>query len=128
LDKDFSDAHRAAAIAQALFHALAGAHNGNAADFALEAHAGVGLAGHGGGDGGGDDGEVVQAFFDEEADDAVGVEDEVSAVGAFVTDHAIERPVLARLFTILNLKLNLTWELEVILELGLGLGLGIWKG
>jgi len=31
---------------------------------------------------------VVQAFFDEEADDAVGVEDEVGAGAGRVADHA----------------------------------------
>ena len=34
-----------------------------------------------------DHGEMVEAFFDEEADDAVAVEDEVGACGGFVADH-----------------------------------------
>jgi hypothetical protein len=36
-----------------------------------------------------DDGEVVQAFFDKQADDAVAVEDEVCAAGFVVADHAV---------------------------------------
>lgn len=36
----------------------------------------------------GDGGEVVEAFLDEEADDAVGVEDEVAAGGGVVADDA----------------------------------------
>lgn len=37
-----------------------------------------------------DDREVVEAFFDEEADDAVGVEDEICAGSAHVADHGEE--------------------------------------
>ena len=37
-----------------------------------------------------EDGEVIQRFFDEEAVDAVAVEDEVGAGGAFVSYHAIK--------------------------------------
>ena len=70
-----------------MLHALAGTHDRDAADFAFEGYAGVGAA-DGGGDGAGGDGEVVQAFFDEEADDAVGVEDEVGAGAGRVADHA----------------------------------------
>ena len=32
---------------------------------------------------------MVERFFDEQAVDAVAVEDEVGAVGVFVSDHAI---------------------------------------
>jgi len=38
----------------------------------------------------GDYGEMVETLFDEETDDAVGVEDEVAAVGVFVADHGEE--------------------------------------
>lgn len=31
---------------------------------------------------------MVETLLDEEADDAVGVEDEVAAVGVFIADHA----------------------------------------
>lgn len=53
----------------------------------MKLHAGVGAT-HGRGDGVGDDGQVVEPFFHEQPDDAVGVEDEVRAVGGFVADHA----------------------------------------
>ena len=42
-----------------------------------------------GGDGVLDDGEVVEALFDEEPDDAVGVEDKVGAGGVLVADHTL---------------------------------------
>ena len=44
-----------------------------------------------------DDGEVVEAFFDEEPDDAVGVEDKVCAGGALVADHTFEGEKALRL-------------------------------
>lgn len=35
-------------------------------------------------------GEMVESFFDEEPDDSVAVEDEVSALGVLVADHGEE--------------------------------------
>jgi hypothetical protein len=37
------------------------------------------------------DRQVVQALLDEQADDTVGVEDEIGAVCVFVADDAVER-------------------------------------
>ena len=70
-----------------MLHALAGTHDRDTADFAFEGDAGVGAADWGG-DRSGGDGQVVEAFFDEEPDDAVGVEDEVGAGAGGVADHA----------------------------------------
>ena len=41
------------------------------------------------------DGQVVQALFDEQANNAVGVEDEVGAVCVLVADNAVERKDLS---------------------------------
>lgn len=45
-----------------------------------------------------DNGEMVETFLDQQTDDAVGVEDEVCAIGVAIADHAgeREREVLAR--------------------------------
>jgi hypothetical protein len=37
------------------------------------------------------DGQVVQAFFDKQADNTVGVEDEVGTVCVFVADDAVKK-------------------------------------
>lgn len=70
-----------------MLHGLAGAHDAHAADLALELDALVGAAG-GRGHGVRDHGKVVEPLLDEQADDAVAVEDEVAADGGLVTDHA----------------------------------------
>ena len=70
-----------------MLHALSSAHDADAADSALKGNAGVGAA-DGGGDGSGGYRQVVQAFFDEEADDSVGVKDEIGAGAGGVADHA----------------------------------------
>jgi hypothetical protein len=41
------------------------------------------------------DGQVVQAFFDEQANDAVGVEYEVGAVCIFVADDAVRQKAIS---------------------------------
>ena len=87
LDQDLSDADGPAAVPQALLHGLAGTHDGHAADLPLEGQSLVGAA-DGGRHGAGDCGEVVEALLDQEADDAVGVEDEVPSVRVLVTDDA----------------------------------------
>lgn len=37
----------------------------------------------------GDDREMVESFFDEKTDYAIGVEDEVGSFGVFIADHAV---------------------------------------
>lgn len=97
LDQDLADAHGPAALAQALLHRLARAHDADAADLALELDARVLLA-HGRGHRVRHHGEVVQAFLDEEPDDPVGVEDEVGPLRVFVPDHREQRDELGRLW------------------------------
>ena len=87
LDQDLADADGPAAVPQALLHGLAGTHDRHAADLALEGQTIVGAT-DGGRHGAGHCGEVVEALLDEEADDAVRVEDEVPSVRIFVTDDA----------------------------------------
>ena len=41
------------------------------------------------------DGQVVQAFLDEQANDAVGVEDEVGAICVLVADDAVRQEVMS---------------------------------
>jgi hypothetical protein len=38
---------------------------------------------------------VVESFFDEEPDDSIGVEDEISSFGIFVSNHAVGQCGLA---------------------------------
>jgi hypothetical protein len=87
LDQDLANPHGPAALAQALLHGLARAHDGHAADLALEGEAIIGapdrrrdrvLDGR----------QVVQALLDQETDNAVGVEDEVSALRLLVADDS----------------------------------------
>lgn len=52
-------------------------------------------------DGLGNDREVVEAFFDEKADDAVRVEEEVTAAGVFVADDGVQ-----------SLELGCLWQGE----------------
>lgn len=47
------------------------------------------------------DGQVVQALLDKQANNAVGVEDEVGAVRVLVTDNAMERK---------DLLVDLSWK------------------
>lgn len=42
-------------------------------------------------------GQVVEALFDKEADDAIGVENEVGALRVLVTDHAAWRVFVSAL-------------------------------
>lgn len=87
LNENLPNAYRTTAIPQSLFHSLAGTHDGNATDLALELNACIGAADRGG-DGVLDDGKMVETFFDEETDDPVGVEDEICAIGGLRADHA----------------------------------------
>lgn len=87
LDQDLPDPHGATAVTQPLLHGLTGTHDGDAADLALEHEAVVGAA-DGGGDGVLDDGEVVEPLLDEQADDPVGVEDEVGPFRLLAADHS----------------------------------------
>lgn len=64
LDEDLTNPDGAAAVPQSLLHSLAGSHDGNATDLALEHDARV-RPSDGRGDDMLDDGEVVQAFLDE---------------------------------------------------------------
>ena len=88
LDEDLADANGAATIAEALLHSLAGAHDRDAADLALELDARVRPTDRGG-DHVLDDGEVVEAFLDQEPDDAVRVKDEVRSRGSLVPDQTV---------------------------------------
>jgi hypothetical protein len=72
-----------------LFHGFTRTHDGDAANVAAEFDALVG-SGEWGGYLLGDDGEVVEGFFDEEADYSVAVKDEVCAVGLDIADLAMK--------------------------------------
>ena len=76
-----------AALPQGLLHRLAGSHDRDSTDLALELDAIVCLT-HRRGDGMLLYGQVVETFLDKQADDSIGVEDEVGAVGVLVADHA----------------------------------------
>ena len=90
LDQNLANSHTPAALAQSLLHRLAGTHDRHAADLALELDAIV-CPTHRRGDHVLLDGQVVQALLDEQANDAVGMEDEVGAVCVLVADDAAER-------------------------------------
>jgi hypothetical protein len=70
-----------------LLHGLAGAHDGHAADLALERQPLV-RSPDGRRDGVLDRRQVVEPFLDQQADDAVGVEDKVPALRVFAADDA----------------------------------------
>lgn len=86
LNQNLADANASAAVTEALFHGLAGAHDADTADLSLELDTIV-MTADGGGDFLLDDRQVVQAFFDEQTNDTIRVEDKVGAVGAVVADH-----------------------------------------
>lgn len=90
LNQNLANAHTPAAIPQALFHGLARAHDANTADLALELDTSIWAA-----DWSGNlllnNREMVEAFLDEQANDAVGVKDEVCAVGVAVSDHTAKK-------------------------------------
>jgi len=90
LDQNLADANASAAVTEALFHGLAGAHDADTADLSLELDTIV-MTTDRGGDLLLDNGQVVQAFFDKQTDNTVRVEDEVGAVGAVVADHTARR-------------------------------------
>lgn len=71
-----------------MLHAFSRTHDGHAADLAFEFDACVGSS-YGRGNFLLHDRKMVQAFFDEQADDTVAVEDEVCATGFVVADHAV---------------------------------------
>lgn len=92
LDEDLADPHRTAAIPQTLLHGLTSAHDGHAADLALELKAIVRLPNRRGhcll-----DHGQVVQALLHKKPNDAVRVENEVGPLRVLVSDHAATRDV-----------------------------------
>ena len=90
LDQNLANSHTPATLAQSLLHRLAGTHDRHAADLALELDTIV-RSTHGRGDHVLLDGQVVQALLDKQANNAVGVEDEVGAVCVLVADDAMER-------------------------------------
>jgi hypothetical protein len=73
-----------------LLHALAGAHDGDTADLALELDTGVGST-YWRGDLVPNYGKMVQAFLDQQPNDAVAVEDEVCSACLVIADHPINR-------------------------------------
>lgn len=89
LDQDLADPDGTTAVPQALLHGLASPHDGHAADLALEHEAGIGAA-HGSGDGVLDRGEVVQPFFDEQPDDTVRVEYEITPLRLHIANLAAQ--------------------------------------
>lgn len=70
-----------------MLHRLASSHDRDPTNLALELDAIVRLA-HRRGDSVLLYGQVVETFLDEQADDSVGVKDEVGAVCVLVADHA----------------------------------------
>jgi hypothetical protein len=89
LDQDLTDPDRPAAVPEALLHGLSGTHNGHTANLALKLDAGI-VASNRGGDLMPHNGEMVQTFLDEQANDTVRVEDKVGTIRVLVTDHAVE--------------------------------------
>lgn len=70
-----------------MLHGFAGAHDRHATDFAFEFHSGVGPSDRCC-DGVGQYWQMIEGFLDQEAVDAVAVENEVGPIGVLVADHA----------------------------------------
>ena len=88
LNQNLAYPDASAALSQCLLHCFARTHDRDAADFALEFDAGI-CAAYGCCYSVGEDGKVVESFLDQEAVDAVAVEDEVGAGRVFVADHSV---------------------------------------
>lgn len=95
LNQYLANPHTSAAVPQALLHGLAGTHDADTADLALELDAVI-LSADWGGDLMLDNRQVVETFLDQQTNDAVRVEDEVCAIGIGVADHAGQKDGLAR--------------------------------
>ena len=93
LDQDLADTDTPTAVPKPLFHRLSRSHDGHAADLAFKLDTRIGVA-YRRGDLLGFDGKVVKAFFDEETDDSVAVEDEVCTAGGTVAYHALRQSAL----------------------------------
>lgn len=88
LDQDLSNADRPAAVPQALLHSLSGSHDGDTADFAFELDAQISptdrsrnrLLDHG---------KVIQSFFHQESNDAIGIENKIGTCCPLISDHSV---------------------------------------
>lgn len=89
MDQDLANPYTPAAFAQSLLHRLASTHDRHAANLALEFDAIV-CPTYRRSDHVLLDGQVVQALLYEQANNAVGVEDEVGAVCVLVADDTME--------------------------------------
>jgi hypothetical protein len=96
LDQDLANADGATAFPQTLLHRLARSHDGHAANLTLEPHPNI-IFPNRRGHGVGDNWEVVEAFFNQEANNAVRVEDEIGPLGVLVPDHGQKGDQLWRL-------------------------------
>lgn len=89
LNQDLSNSHRTAAVTQTFLHGLTSSHDRDTTNLTLE-HDTCVLTANWGGDRVLYHRQVIEAFLDQQPNDSVGVEDEVSPIGVFVSDHSAE--------------------------------------
>lgn len=85
LNQDLADAYRAATLAKTLLHGLAGAHDGDSANLALEGESIVVLA-SGRHDSVGRRWQVVETLLNKQADNSIGMEDKIAAICVCIAD------------------------------------------